>query len=489
MYEDQRKYYAQNQQMLFQQPSLLNFFAGRCLHDVSKRDTLAGWHFWREHYWEENENGAIRLLVSGALASVYQKASEQVSRQVERDQKRGANPEKEKQIKLLQARVEALKASKRTDNMLNYVQTLSSVHGSKWDANPWLLGTRQGVIDLRTGTLRAGQPDDHLRTIIPTAWKGLDEPAPRFQQFLRELFSDREEGELEELLAFLQRVLGYGITGHVSEHIFLMLYGEEGRNGKDTLMHVLEQVLGKTVGAVSDDVLISRGRVGSPGAARPHLCNLQGKRIAWVSESNRDARFAIEQIKQLTGGGAIVARQLYAREYTFAPSHLLILLTNYQPEADPADSAFWERLCPVVFNVRFVEKPEWDNERLRDPKLADVLAAEASGILAWLVRGALEWQRLGLAIPAGVRQARQEYHRAESSVQDFISQCCILDPAARTPAHQLYKRYKRWTSENDIELVSNKQFAREIKQVREITCARSKHGIAYIGVRLAKEPE
>lgn len=466
-------------------------FAGRCLRDVTAFASLAGWHFWREHYWEENENGSIRLLVSGTLASVYQKASILVNSQLERDRKRGVSPEKrrerEAQLKLLAGRVEALKASKRTDNMLNYANTLLSANASKWDAHPWLLGTRQGVIDLRTGTLRAGQPEDYLRTVIPTVWKGLDEPAPRFEQFLREIFSDREEAEREELIAFLQRVLGYGITGHVSEHVFLMLYGEEGRNGKDTLMYVLEQVLGKVVGAVSEDVLISRGRASAPGAARPHLCSLQGKRIAWVSESSRDARFAIEQLKQLTGGGAIVARQLYAREYTFAPTHLLVLLTNYRPEADPADSAFWERLCPIVFNVRFVEKPERANERQRDPELARTLAGEASGILAWLVRGALAWQRLGLAIPESVRKARQDYRRSESSVMDFISQCCILDPESRTPAHQLYKRYKRWASENDFELISNKQFGRELKQYNAIIWMRHRNGNVYRGIRLQGE--
>ena len=463
-------------------------FSGRCVHDASQLIATRGWHLWQGHSWEESEENYVRHLVSGPLATVYQKASELVIEQSASETNTAQLKEREQQIKQLKRRAEQLRALQRTDNVLGYAHSILSTKTSKWDSHPWLLGTKQGVIDLRTGTLRPGQPDDHQRTLIPTAWKGLDEPAPRFMQFLSEIFSDRAEEEREELIAFLQRALGYGITGNVSEHIFLMLYGEEGRNGKDTLMHALEYVLGKTVGAVSNDVLITAGRSTTPGAAKPHLCSLQGKRIAWISESSREARFAIEQIKQLTGGGEIVARQIYTREYTFAPSHLLILLTNYRPEADAADSAFWERLCPLVFNTRFVEQPERANERLRDTQLGVALEAEASGILAWLVRGALEWTRLGLAIPESVRNARQEYRSSESSAQDFIDQCCVLAAEARTPANLLYKRYKRWASENDLAPISNKQFVREMK-ASNIASKRSKHGIFYIGISLAKEAD
>jgi putative DNA primase/helicase len=314
------------------------------------------------------------------------KYSELVIEQSAQEQKQAANAaqlkERERQIKQLAQRAEQLRTLRRANNVLDYARPMLGAKLDTWDSHPWLLGTRQGVIDLRTGTLRAGQPDDRLRTVIPTEWKRLDEPAPRFQQFLHEIFGDREETEREELIAFLQRALGYGITGNVNEHIFLMLYGEEGRNGKDTLMHVLEHVLGKAVGAVSSDVLIASGRSSAPGAAKPHLCNLQGKRIAWISENSRESRFAVDQIKQLTGGGEIVARQVYTKEYTFTPSHLLILLTNYRPETDASDSAFWERICPIVFNTRFVDKPERPNERLRNLHLNAALETEASGILA-----------------------------------------------------------------------------------------------------------
>src|SRR5205085_4031784 len=153
-------------------------------------------------------------------------------------------------------------------------------------------GTRNGVLDLHTGTLRDGRPSDYVRTIIPATWQGLHAPAPRFEQYLREIFADRAPAERDELIAFLQRALGYGITGNVTEHIFLMLYGEEGRNGKDTLMARLQRVLGSTVGAVSNDVILaSSSKLLTPGSAKPHLCALPGKRIVWASETSKGARF------------------------------------------------------------------------------------------------------------------------------------------------------------------------------------------------------
>lgn len=303
---------------------------------------------------------------------------------------------------LLIERARRFKTLKRAYSVLTYAQALLPVAARTWDTNPWLLGTPEGVIDLRTGALRPGQPEEYIRTVISIRWQGLETPAPRFERFLQEIFVDRTDPEREELLTFLQNVLVYGISGHVSEHVFLMLYGEEGRNGKDTLMSVLLGVLGAVVRPVSNDVILASNRLSSPGSAKPHLCGLQGKRIAWASETDRGARFDVGQVKFLTGAGTISARQLYGRDYAFDPLHLLVLLTNHKPHADSSDLTFWEHLYPIVFNLRFVAKPRQANERLRDTTLVQTLQSEASGILAWLVRGCLQWQQSGLQIPASI---------------------------------------------------------------------------------------
>jgi putative DNA primase/helicase len=344
------------------------------------------------------------------------------------------------------------------------------------ETNPWLLSTRHGVIDLRTGSLRGGRPNGSLCTAVPARWKGLEESAPRFEQFLQEIFADRKERERAELIAFLQRALGYGITGKVNEQIFLALYGEEGSNGKRTLMRALSYALGRAVGTLPPDVL----------TRDTHLClrTLQGKRIVWVSEPDDGTRFATDQLTLLTDGEAVTARRFYTREVTFTPSHLLILLSARKPEADPSDRVFWERICPIAFNMRFVARPEQPNEQLRDAQLARHLRAEASGILAWLVRGALEWHHLGLAIPCCVLQMRKACSARERTVAGFLHERCTLDANAHTPADILYKSYRTWAADNGLAPLGNQQFAREVRQIDGVQWQRSKQGKFYQGIAL-----
>src|SRR5262249_33282059 len=152
-----------------------------------------------------------------------------------------------------------------------------------------------------TGERRDGRPADYIRSVCPTSWQGMHAPCPRFEQFLAEIFEDKPDREA--LIAFLQRVVGYGITGLSTEHIFPILYREEGRNGTDTLLSTLSDVLGPLVGAISNDVFVAAERLRAGGAATPHLCDLQGKRLVWGSETKQGDKFNISLIKLLTGGG------------------------------------------------------------------------------------------------------------------------------------------------------------------------------------------
>jgi putative DNA primase/helicase len=474
-----------------------HLFRDKCVYD----HTEGAWYEWHAHFWERDECKHALLLASGPLAAVYLEASATLSEQAaqearridpqlhdeETDQLRERYTRLKAQTAALIERARALRRLHRAQAVLTYAQALLTITADQWDTNPWLLGTRQGTLDLRTGTLHPGQPQESIRTVIPTPWRGLEERAPRFERFLQEIFADRPDSERKELLTFLQRALGYGITGHVSEHIFLMLYGEEGRNGKDTLMTVLQRVLGHTVGAVSNDVIIASGKFTTPGAAKPHLCALQGKRIAWASETDRGARFDVGQVKFLTGGGAIPARQLYGRDYVFEPSHLLILLTNHKPHADARDAAFWDRLCPILFTLRFVDQPTLPNERQRDTRLARALEAEVSGILAWLVCGCLAWQQDGLQVPASVLQARHEYRGEEDTLGQFLQECCLQSEGASVKAGQVYEHYKIWAQHNTLKPMTGLAFGLEMK--KRFLCKRDKRGMCYVGLALVAEEE
>lgn len=471
-----------------------HLFEGQCVYDHMEKV----WYLWQGHYWKRDEIGRVRQLVSGPLASVYLKAAADLNARLDEQEtgdivrmEEGEDQEQDekrllkKLIKGVTGRAFALRGLSRNNHVLAFACTDQrlALTSDRWDTDPWLLGTSDGVLDLRTGLLRDGIPDDYIRTIIPTTWQGIQAQAPRFERFLQEIFGDREDEERAALITFLHRALGYGITGNVTEHIFLLLYGEEGRNGKDTLMSVLHYVLGNTVGAVSNDVILSSGRRGTPGAAKPHLCSLQGKRIAWSSETDKGARFDIGQVKFLTGGGTIPARQLYGKEYAFEPSHLLLLLTNNKPHADANDKAFWERLCPITFRLRFVDHPAGSFERKRDRELGTILQSEAGGILAWLLRGCMDWQQYGLEIPSGVLHERAVYREEEDTLHHFIADCCVLAPEVLVKSAQLFDRYKQWAEDNNItRKMSGTAFGLEMK--RTYKQQRNNQGTYYIGIGL-----
>ena len=407
-------------------------FRGRCIYD----HTEGMWYEWKGHSWERDECKHSLLLASGPLASVSLDTSAQLAEEAALAEKR-LDPDLLKRSRgddpyvqcyewlkamtgALIGREKSLKKLKRAPAVLTYAQAYLRITSREWDTHPWLLGCSNGVLDLQTGELQPGKPNDYIKTAVPTEWSALDAPAPRWEQFLQEIFQDKPALECEALIAFLQRLLGYGITGSTAHHVFSILYGEEGRNGKDTLLDLLKEVLGPLVGAVSNDLFVAQDTFRASGAPTPHLCDLQGKRLVWGSETRQGDKRNIAQIKLLSGGGDISTRQLRGRQYSFTPTHKLLLMTNYKPHADARDQAFWSRACLIEFGIRFVAHPHAPNERQADPGLKEKLKQERSGILAWLVRGCLAWQQQGLAISPFILLATEKYRDEEDRILQFL---------------------------------------------------------------------
>lgn len=492
-------------------------FRGKCIYDHSDKH----WYLWRGHYWELDREREIVHYICGDLASVYLRASAELNRIVawaepkgdvvlsledlcgpmteEEEKEHDKKKLQQKQVKMLQARANGLKFLDKQRRILEMATAYLPMTGERWDGNPWVLGTRDGVIDLRTGVMRPGQPEDYIRTVIPAQWVGLDAytQCPRFLRFLQEIFEDRPQKERDELIAFLQRILGYGLTGIVREHVFLFLYGDEGRNGKDTLMSLIRSILGDTVGPVPKDILLSTGKHVDPGGPKAHLITLQGKRIAWANEPDKGARFDVGQVKDLTGGGEITGRGMRENFRTFAPSHLLVLLTNHKPHADAKDQAFWERLCPIVFNLRFVSTPRRPNERKADRTLDAALQAESSAILAWMVQGCLSWQSHGLMIPRQVLRERGTYQQEEDTLGLFLRECCItgkdfevacMGSEERGASSGLYTAYKLWCRANSIKEMSGTAFGKEMQKMFSKS-ERRIAGYFYLGIRLLEDGE
>ncbi len=386
----------------------------------------------------------------------------------------------------LKKRCYALRGAKRCLAVLGFVQTdpRIAVTGDCWDRDKWVLPVLNGVIDLHTGIHRPGRPRDYIRTVAPVKWKGLNSQCPRFVRFLNEIFEDRPENERQELIAFLKRLLGYAITGLSEKAIFPILYGEKGRNGKDTLLGLIKAILGPLAGAVSNDLFIASKTARPAGSATPHVCDLQGKRIVWGSETEQGDKLNISQIKQFTGGGDIPARQNYGKQYSFPPTHTLFLMTNYKPHADADDEAFWTRACLIEFKMRFLAPDEVEREydRPQDETLKTALMGELSGILAWLVNGCLDYQKKGFCQPLSVRMATTDYRKSEDQLQLFIDQCCYVGEKCFVKAKQVYEAYRAWCFENQHSCMNNKLFSDKFG--KRFKKGRKEEGIIYQGVGL-----
>jgi P4 family phage/plasmid primase-like protien len=462
-------------------------FRGKAVYDHTEKE----WYLYRRHAWVKDALGKVTHLVSGKLAGVYIRIAGTLIERAREGNDQAEKDRADKHAKALLKRALELRSVARCKNVLTFAtsQDDMGITAEKWDRNKWLLACPNGVLDLKIGERRPGNPQDYIRTTCPTEWQGLQTPAPRFERFLSEIFEDRSDQERTEVINFLQRLSGYGITGETREHIFTVLYGEDGRNGKDTLQRAYSHALGQASGAISKDVLLDAGRQHTAGGATPHLCDLQGKRLAWANEPEKGARFNVGQVKDLSGGGEIPVRPLYAKDYyKIQPTHLLILLTNHKPHADANDSAFWDRLRLITFNMRFVDNPTPNsNERKKDTALWEALEQEAPGILAWLVRGCLQWQTIGLATPKCILDAGNAYRKEEDTIGIFIEERCnTKNPLAETQAKLIYDAYNSWCDAGNMKKLNSTNFGRLLgKRFHKET---KYNGVIYYGIELLPIP-
>lgn len=442
-------------------------FRGKAVFDHSERQ----WYLFGEHAWEKDRTGQVKKLVINQVAAQYLNAAAEL---------RGLGLETSKDtIKDLHQRAASLRFSGRIDRVLGLagIQDGIALTGEEWHKDVLLLACTNGVINLRDGfEFRQGKPEDYLRSVIPTEWKGIDEPAPRWEQFLLEIFAGKEE-----MSDFVRRLFGYGLTGLASEDRFPVLWGE-GRNGKDTLLGVLEKVLGNEFAApVKSEIIVSSDY--NTSNATPQIMALRNRRLVWVSETNEGARINAGQVKLLTGGGTISARPLYGKPVEFAPTHMIMLMTNHKPHTGD-DDAIWKRLLLIEFGQKFVDNPVAPNERKKDGFLEQKLVGEASGILAWLIRGAIEYFNIGISEPEIVTNATKEYRSKEDIIEEFLRDNCETGSGYSEDTKSLYEAYREWSDSSGYGRGMSKTAFGE-RLAKRFTRRHIRTGWVYDGLRVS----
>lgn len=407
-----------------------------------------GWYLWAGHYWQPDRTGTVYRLVSNQVAAKYLSVASSERAESNDDL-----------AKKLTDRAGALRNRKRVENVLFLAarQPKLAMTGDEWDKDPWLLAVKNGVLDLRSGRMQPGRPDDFLRSVAPVTWEGLGAPAPRWAKFQEEVC-----GEDTELVSFKQRLLGYGLTGLTREHV-LPIYWGEGRNGKGTELETIGDILGADLAISSQADALMDVRPGAGDGPQPFVFALRGKRLVWASESNEGRRINAGLVKQLTGGDRLHVRTLHSKPVEFKPSHLLLLLTNHRPHISADDQAIWDRVLLIPFTRRFVDKPG-AREYQRDPAIRETLTAEAAGILAWLVRGCLAWQREGLNAPESVRAATASYREEEDEVGQFIAERCVIGARYEVRAGELFAEYDTWAKSYNLKAMTQTAFGKRLKK-------------------------
>jgi putative DNA primase/helicase len=306
------------------------------------------------------------------------------------------------------------------------------------DRDNMLLNCQNGTIDLATSNLKEHDPADLITRKVNILYDRVAE-CPTFLSFIIWAMC----GNME-LVDYLQRFIGYCLTGKTSEQILNFWYGTGG-NGKTTLMNVFQWVL-CDYATTADTGLIMTGDTGGTDNNKLYmLATLRGSRLVTLSEVNDGQKLDEAAIKSFTGGDVITARQIYQAGFTYTPQAKLIGFGNYRPHVRGTDHGIWRRIHLVPFRAVI-------SEDAKDPELAAKLKAELPGILAWAVRGCIEWQRIGLRPPAALMSAVKEYRQAEDVFQGWINECCSLDELKRTPAQTLmnsFRDYSGWRGLSD----------------------------------------
>jgi putative DNA primase/helicase len=414
------------------------------------------WLIYDGTRWARDETGEIHRLARATVRSIYAEA---------------AQADDAATRKALAAWATASESSSRLAAMVELAKSEPGVaiHHSALDADQWLLNCLNGTLDLRTGKLL---PHDRAHLITKRIEVRYDATAdaPTWQAFLDRIM----EGNAE-LIAFLQRAVGYTLTGSVREQCLFFAYGS-GANGKSTFMETVCALLGAYAQrAPTEMILLQRYGAGIPN----DLARLPGARMVVTGEIAQGRRLDEGKVKDLTGGDTMTARFMRGEWFDFCPVFKLWIYGNHKPAVRGYDHGIWRRIRLIPFNATIAEEE-------RDPALPERLRGELPGILAWAVQGCLAWQREGLGTPDEVRQATESYRGEMDTIAGFLEDRCVLHQRAQTLAKPLYEAYTAWCKEGNEPALSQREVAQYLKH-RGLESKRMTRGIVWFGVGLRED--
>ena len=386
------------------------------------------WYRWDGSLWKpDNSEREVRKCAQKVVSEIYYDGGDTALDDVQRKRlaKHAIDSGKTHRITAM------IKESSVMDGV--------AINAEELDADPYLLNCLNGTIDLRTGELREHKKDDLITKFCPVCYKP-HARCKRWEDFLLEAAENNEE-----IILFLQRAVGCTLIGSNRDEVLFFIYGPTA-SGKSTFSEAFANTLGTYTVRADFTSFLKRRNIGGP---RPDIARLAGSRMVLSIETEKGHRFAEGFLKMYTGRDKMVARFLYGKEFEFTVRGQLWLVSNDPPRIDAGDSAIWRR---IVF-IPFANSIPAEN---RDPTLKEELldSEEArAAILAWAVKGCLEWQKKGLQIPDIVRNSTKEQRQTMSPLADFIDTCCEVDLDNQyylTRGNLLWEAYESFAQENHL---------------------------------------
>lgn len=431
-----------------------------------------GFFLLDEGVWRKDERQGVRTYAQ-TVADLVRELARTASIEATRD---GAGESDKKRAARLNRYAAHAQTTRGLDAMLRELQAVQGVPASidDFDRHHHLLACRNGVVDLRTGDLRPHDPALLITRRVEIEYDP-KATAPRWESFLDEVFPSHPA-----LPAYMQRLIGYGITGLTSEQAFAVLWGT-GANGKSVFTDTLTEVFRELTVTTPFSTFEDRASGGIPN----DLAALKGARLVMAAEGEQGRPMAEAVLKRVTGRDLIAARFMRKEFFEFRPTFLLLLATNFKPSFKGQDEGLWRRVKLIPWERYF--KPEE-----RDHRLGDKLLAESPGILTWAVNGARDWYRFGLGDPDIIRTSTKEYRETSDALAGFLPGVFIHDRAAgRVDGKVLFDAYLNWADEENLppkERWTRRTFFGALEE-RGMTKRKTSRGVAFDGIRRARQTD
>ncbi len=430
---------------------------GSCVKYLNE---LKQWVVWDGTRWTLSKYATVHELATQTVRNIYDEARDCTNDEGKKHLTswafRSQNAKHIKSILTLAAQ----------DPMIN-------VSIQAFDRDPRKINCKNGILDLDTGEIVGTSPDDLIMQQVTVTYN-LNAKCPKWDKFIREVFLGDNE-----LINYVQRILGYTLTGLTSEQCLFMAYGL-GANGKSTLFETVLDIMGDYGSTMEFSTLLNTNK--SDIRAQEAIGRLKDKRYVIASETDSTKRFSEALIKKITGGDTLTGAKLYGGSYEFRPTHKIFLQVNHKPGVKDASYGFWRRMNVIPFLKKF-------SETEKDPYLSEKLAKEKEGIFAWLVKGAMSYLKEGIGeTPKVVTEATEAYREENDTLSKFIGDCFVEEYGVSTGVSEAYDSYSAWCFHNKVEATSKQYFSAGMEE-RGISKKKTKKKNIFENYRLCKSEE